>query len=278
MLKQELPLYIHLRLRIVIPILHALVQHNLNLFQSYHSQFMPMNQYVGNLNEPVIDSTYLERRKIAEDMIDQISILKLSIRRDSTVSSNGGSVTNSRNSIVGDAAVQEFDDETPPPYQSVTDNPSSATRRSLSGKPPVVIPKNPFFTQASLESPPKPPHASTSHAGSNQNPVPSPFVQASSVGASGGMAAAALKKAPVPVPTKPTHLRQPSPTARPTATALYDFAAQEAGDLSFTQGQKILVLEKTAGENGWWRGRVLDVRGQPTGNEGIFPGNYVKMD
>lgn len=52
--------------------------------------------------------------------------------------------------------------------------------------------------------------------------------------------------------------------------AQYDFAAQQAGDLSFKVGDKVLVLERSEYVNDWWRGRTED------GREGTFPGNYVK--
>lgn len=293
MLKQELPLYIHLRLRIVIPILHALVQHNLNLFQSYNDQYVPLTQFVGNLNEPVVDAVYLERRKIADELIDQISILKMPVRRPSNASSNGGG-GGANDAGGGGVDAQEFDDETPPPYYS-TASTTSSSRGSLSAKPPLVTPKsNPFTgsapassSQSSLNAPPKPASIGSSLnsvSSSSYKPVPSPFAPAaasSSSAGAGGMAAAAAaykKPAPAPVPAKPAHLRKSLIEVQPTATALYDFVAQEPGDLGFTHGQKISIVEKTSDANGWWRGRLMNHLNQPVGDEGIFPGNYVQLD
>lgn len=64
---------------------------------------------------------------------------------------------------------------------------------------------------------------------------------------------------------------QSAPAPSETCTALYDYVAQQQGDLSFTAGAIIEVLERTSGANGWWKGRC-------NGQVGIFPGNYVKLN
>lgn len=48
--------------------------------------------------------------------------------------------------------------------------------------------------------------------------------------------------------------------------ALYPYASGESGDLSFNQGQVILVIKK---EGDWWTGCIGD-------KTGIFPSNYVE--
>lgn len=50
--------------------------------------------------------------------------------------------------------------------------------------------------------------------------------------------------------------------------ALYDYAAQQEGDLAFDRGAIIVVVEKQ--DENWWRGR------DQSGNEGTFPANYVQ--
>eukprot|EP00010_Vexillifera_abyssalis_P009306 CAMPEP_0201545770 /NCGR_PEP_ID=MMETSP0173_2-20130828/2197_1 /ASSEMBLY_ACC=CAM_ASM_000268 /TAXON_ID=218659 /ORGANISM="Vexillifera sp., Strain DIVA3 564/2" /LENGTH=645 /DNA_ID=CAMNT_0047954261 /DNA_START=29 /DNA_END=1966 /DNA_ORIENTATION=- len=53
------------------------------------------------------------------------------------------------------------------------------------------------------------------------------------------------------------------------ARALYDFEAQQDGDLAIKKGDVISVFKKDDPTAGWWYGKV--------GNkEGIFPGNYVE--
>jgi hypothetical protein len=48
--------------------------------------------------------------------------------------------------------------------------------------------------------------------------------------------------------------------------ALYPYQSMEAGDLSFQQGEVVLVTKK---EGDWWTGSIGD-------RQGIFPSNYVQ--
>lgn len=58
--------------------------------------------------------------------------------------------------------------------------------------------------------------------------------------------------------------------AAETCTALYDYTAQAAGDLTFTAGAVIEIIEK-GDANAWWSGRY-------NGQTGSFPGNYVQLN
>jgi len=77
----------------------------------------------------------------------------------------------------------------------------------------------------------------------------------------------------------PSHAYSPpggrSPNSRSPGhnyvTALYDYAAQAEGDLSFSKDDVIEVIQKTTDVNDWWTGRL-------NGVTGIFPGNYVSQD
>jgi lipid-binding SYLF domain-containing protein len=53
------------------------------------------------------------------------------------------------------------------------------------------------------------------------------------------------------------------------AIALYDFNAVEAGDLSFSKGDVIIVTKKSDSTDDWWTGKVGS-------KEGIFPANFVE--
>ncbi|RYP55330.1 hypothetical protein DL768_000085 [Monosporascus sp. mg162] len=85
-------------------------------------------------------------------------------------------------------------------------------------------------------------------------------------------AAAAAKTKPPPPKPKPKGLMGGS--AKPaveTVTALYDYQAQAAGDLSFRAGDVIEIVSRTQNENEWWTGKCH-------GQTGSFPGNYVKLN
>jgi amphiphysin len=85
-----------------------------------------------------------------------------------------------------------------------------------------------------------------------------------------GLASLVAGKAKPPPPPKPKPLRLTNAPAVETVTALYDYAAQADGDLSFRAGDVIEILTRTQNENEWWTGKVH-------GKEGQFPGNYVKL-
>lgn len=87
--------------------------------------------------------------------------------------------------------------------------------------------------------------AATSHAVNNF-----------SAGVNSLQAQAAHKGPPPPVP-KRLGLR--------TAVALYDYDAQQEGDLSFRKDDRIEIVERTADVNGWWTGKL-------NGRQGAFPG------
>ncbi|XP_078021906.1 SH3 domain-containing YSC84-like protein 1 isoform X1 [Epinephelus lanceolatus] len=52
-------------------------------------------------------------------------------------------------------------------------------------------------------------------------------------------------------------------------TAIHPFTGQQPGDLSFTPGDRITVLNKTNSQYDWWEGQLID------GRIGIFPANFV---
>lgn len=188
-----------------------------------------------------------------------------------------------------------------PPVQSPGTIPMPSPSVNLASKPkPSPVPSNGVY---GMKSPPPYPHTptslvpgyqagggatppsqyqtpgtgmsplaqTTSNAGSdyfgNQRPSqadrrPS---QASSIASSAASIAAAKKKPPPPVPAK----RLPSQQHQ-FVTALYDFEGQNAGDLSFKEGDRIRVVKKTDSMDDWWDG---ELRGQT----GAFPANYMKI-
>ncbi|KAH7151871.1 hypothetical protein B0J13DRAFT_658084 [Dactylonectria estremocensis] len=54
------------------------------------------------------------------------------------------------------------------------------------------------------------------------------------------------------------------------AVAVYNFDADQAGDLGFKKGEIITIIKRTDSENDWWTGQIGS-------RQGIFPSNYVKM-
>jgi len=96
-------------------------------------------------------------------------------------------------------------------------------------------------------------------------PTPQPQQQESEKKKVGYYADNSAHNAPPPAyPTPP-----PAPAVLTTATALYQYNAQDAGDLALMPNDSVAVTEYMNAE--WWKGR-----NERTGQVGIFPSSYVK--
>jgi len=113
------------------------------------------------------------------------------------------------------------------------------------------------------KAPPPPPPSSSSFAAASAAPTPYSPANSSSAGTTSSSTGA--KRPPPPIPSAKPKLK-PAPQY---VVALYDFAAQADGDLSFNVGDRIEIVKRTQTADDWWTGRV-------NGREGVFPGNYVQ--
>ncbi|KAI9139724.1 hypothetical protein BKA69DRAFT_1126287 [Paraphysoderma sedebokerense] len=113
---------------------------------------------------------------------------------------------------------------------------------------------------------PQPSYSGGSSVASSQSTAQPPPYVPSPISQSGGLARSVsgsngtAKRPPPPLP----------PKKLTTAVALYDFAGQQDGDLSFSKGDLITVTKKGDGSDEWWMGRLH-------GKEGMFPANYVEL-
>lgn len=101
--------------------------------------------------------------------------------------------------------------------------------------------------------------------------APPPYEQNSIVARSastGSNWTSAAKSKAAPPPPKPKPGRLSAVPAVETVTALYDYEAQAEGDLSFSAGDTIEVVQRTGNENEWWIGKIGIRQGQ-------FPGELL---
>ncbi|XP_078685835.1 guanine nucleotide exchange factor VAV2-like isoform X3 [Branchiostoma floridae x Branchiostoma belcheri] len=66
----------------------------------------------------------------------------------------------------------------------------------------------------------------------------------------------------------PRNRRQYHPIG--TAVAKYQFAARDMRELSLQEGEKVTILSKAGGDQGWWKGQTAE------GKMGYFPSTYVE--
>ncbi|ORZ12311.1 hypothetical protein BCR42DRAFT_420395 [Absidia repens] len=71
---------------------------------------------------------------------------------------------------------------------------------------------------------------------------------------------------PPPASRKPTRPRTTTPTAR----AVYSFAGEQDGDLSFKENEIIIIVQKSDSQDDWWTGKVGS-------KQGVFPANFVEL-
>ncbi|KAL8798631.1 MAG: hypothetical protein Q9182_006506 [Xanthomendoza sp. 2 TL-2023] len=104
---------------------------------------------------------------------------------------------------------------------------------------------------------------------------PSNYVELVEAGGDDDATAATSARAPYPTPARETEAESTKRTAPNTAdkghtaTALYDYDAQEDNELSFPETAKITGIEFP--DDDWWSGEYK-------GKQGLFPANYVQLD
>ncbi|KAH8907607.1 hypothetical protein BR93DRAFT_926637 [Coniochaeta sp. PMI_546] len=168
----------------------------------------------------------------------------------------------SRSSIPGSPGGQNYSPQPSPNYQSRRPDylaPTDFTTATVLGQSPGVSPhslrpRNDYFDDNRRPS--------TTSIGSNMSQLSLTLTN----GGSGASAAAAAKKKP---PPPPPPKRVPSTQPEEYVIALYPFAGQGAGDLSFREGDRIKIIKKTDTAQDWWVGELEGARGN-------FPANYCK--
>ncbi|KAJ7139521.1 hypothetical protein C8R44DRAFT_764687 [Mycena epipterygia] len=235
-LKSDLPRFMTLSTQFIDPLFSSFYYMQLNIFYLILEKmngFAEETKYdISNVPGSQIASDYEQKRTDAWSTIEDLNISKRIISVSKMVQANR---SQNGGSSLG---------------RSTT---SASTASSTSRTPPPGrAPSNSF-----KKTPPPIP--------GSQAPAPPPPYTPSGGGAA---AAAATKRAPPPPPPlKP----KPKPAGLKIqyVVALYDFAAQADGDLSFNTGDRIEVVQRGASAEDWWTGRV-------NGQEGVFPGNYVQ--
>lgn len=229
LLKDELPKLFMLEREFIRPLFQSFYYMQLNVFYTLHERMQNIDIGYFNLSLEV-QTAFEKQRGDVQDQVEALAITRYKSIGAKKTSRFGGSSK--------PAAIEGR-------------SPSTAVARRRSTE--------------TLGSPP-PPYSSTSTSLSPYLGTSSAVGRANSTG-SAWSAAAAKKKGPAPPPPRPKPSRLSGIPSTPTCTALYDYEAQAAGDLSFSTNDVIEVIEKGATENEWWTGKINGRRGQ-------FPGEF----
>ncbi|OAK96494.1 SH3-domain-containing protein [Phaeosphaeriaceae sp. SRC1lsM3a] len=134
-----------------------------------------------------------------------------------------------------------------------------------------IVSQLPVSAENSARALPAVPTQALSHMNINSQPTPAaspaPEKKAANVGYY-----ADTQSANPPPPAYPSAPAAPvGPPVLAYASAMYQYNAQDAGDLALMPNDKITVTEYMNTE--WWKGK-----NERTGMEGIFPASYVRKD
>ncbi|KAG0202949.1 hypothetical protein BGX28_004702 [Mortierella sp. GBA30] len=152
---------------------------------------------------------------------------------------------------------------TPRPWQAATRSTQQPSPPPAYTSPPPAPTPAPALAAAAAP-------ASSGYRGPNVHLHVSPF----STGIAGAIAATAAGAAIQAGKTSVANKKPPPPPVPrrlgvKMVVALYDYDAQQDGDLSFKKDDRIEIVERTASTEDWWTGKL-------NGRQGVFPGNYVQ--
>ena len=230
LLKDELPKLFTLEREFIRPLFQSFYYMQLNVFYTLHEKMQSIDIGYFDLTLEV-EAAFEKKRGDIKDSVEALSIVRYKTTGAKKPPSRFGS-TSSKLAIEGKSSG------------------ALARRRS----------------HDTLENPPPPYSSALSPSSQAMSGVASSVGRANSTGSNWGSAAKAKGAAPPPPKPKPSRLSGLPPTD--TATALYDYEAQAEGDLSFSTGDVIEIVQRGATENEWWTGKV-------SGRLGQFPGKTL---
>lgn len=239
LLKDELPKLFALEREFIRPLFQSFYYMQLNVFYTLHEKMQSID--IGYFNLTLdIEEAFEAKRGDIRDRAEALAIVRFK--------TTGGKKT---------GPTSKYGPGSKPALEGPT------SRLAIEGRKSSDAPTR-RSTQDFVENPPPP----YSNPGSPSLNGANSMARANSTGSSWGQAAKAKGAAPPPPKPKPSRLSG-AQAAIERAEALYDYEAQAAGDLSFTTGDVIEIVEKGATENEWWTGRIM-------GKQGQFPGKKLQ--
>ena len=235
LLKEELPKLFQLEREFIRPLFQSFYYMQLNVFYTLHEKMQSIDIGYFNLTLDIEEAFEMKRGDIREQA-EALAIIKFK-------------------TTGGKKPAPKYGPGSKPALEGPT------SRLAIEGRKSSDAPTR-RATHDFVENPPPP----YSNPGSPTLNDGNSMTRANSTGSSWGQAAKAKGAAPPPPKPKPSRLSG-APAATERAEALYDYEAQASGDLSFTTGDVIEIVEKGATENEWWTGKLM-------GKQGQFPGKH----
>ena len=287
MMKNELPELFKMQAEFIQPLFISLYYMQLNVFYTLSSRMEEMKIPYFDLSSDILESFQRKRGNI-EEQADAISIthFKLSYSR-SKLDATKKRLAMEHGSPYGEPGASGA----PPAYgtqaaaspygqasagapvygQASAGAPAygQQTATPAYGQAPAYG-QTPAYGQQAVQTPPSSTAGNYGYPADVKNPAGPGAVPAAAASAPAYTATAPAYTAATPAYTAATPPASSAATGQELCTALYDYTAQAAGDLSFKTGDKIVIIDRTAGQNGWWTG-------SHNGATGVFPSNYVQL-
>lgn len=229
LLKEELPQLFRLERDFIHPLFQSFYYMQLNIFYTLHEKMQSID--IGYFDLTLdIEGAFEKKRGDIQQQTEALAMVKFKTKG------------------IGRPAGSKYGNKL-------------ALENGKAGSSDGSVPPSRRMTHDSYDSAP-PPYSPQTSALAQTNIVSQDLGRANSTGSSWSSAAKS-KGAPPPPKPKPSGLS--SAHTAETVTALYDYEAQAEGDLSFSAGEVIDIIQRTANDNEWWTGRIGTRQGQ-------FPG------
>jgi len=285
MLKQELPILFQMQSDFIKPLFVSFYYMQLNIFYTLYNAMEELKIPYFDLNSDVVEAYHFKRGTI-EEQTDAIGIthfkvghaknkLEMAKRRHQAGGPGGPGAPYSYQSPTstgyGAGAGGEL-----PQYSAGGYNQPYGDAKTAAGPGATMYGgygqqqpgSAPAYGQPAQQAP------GYGGYGQQQTPVSAGYGQPQSPVSPGYGQQPALASPAAPaagLASPPPSYGGPATPQVQTCTALYDYTAQAQGDLTFTAGAVIEIVQKSDNVNDWWTGKY-------NGQTGVFPGNYVQLN
>jgi amphiphysin len=243
LLKQELPKLFQYEREFIKPLFQSFYYMQLNVFYTLHERMQGLD--IGYFNLTLgIEEAFEAKRGSVQEAAEALSITRFKREGGKKAPKYGPGA------VAGRLAIGDRADRTP--RLAIENKPAYGAAADTSS----YSPHSPAGSDAA-----PPPYSSPHLAAHSYDTKTSPAPAA----AANNWGVLAKKKGAAPPPPKPKPSRLSGVPQVETCTALYDYEAQAEGDLSFSTGEVIEIVQRTQNDNEWWTGRIR-------GREGQFPG------
>ncbi|KAK9329927.1 BAR domain-containing protein [Lipomyces starkeyi] len=281
LLKDDLPKLFQLETEFIRPLFQSFYYMQLNIFYTLYDRMNGNNIAYFNMSSDVdIETAFNAKRGNIQELAEQIPITRFNLQRSKK------KLPDPRFRKPGAAgstgSVHSPDGPAPPPY-TTTGSPQPGYDGYHTSEYDGYSPNAAYSPSTGYASPggtsysPQPGYQQPAATGQQvyQPPASTGYSQAGSLPAY--QQPADQQYAGYPVEKKAAPLPPSKPSGLATAPGIeyciaqFDYVAQAEGDLSFSAGDRIEIVQRTADPNGWWTGRL-------NGYQGVFPGNYVALE